>query len=606
MATKQSLCTPPRYSCLLLILIGGAINAHFACAQNFVPATSLSGNPNPPQAYDIINNNPNGNVGIGVFPTRPNPDEKLTVGGNVSLWPDALYPSSERKITAHDAFGLLGIYSKDFDQCQGAGIRLNGVNAQNAGMVDLFSTGTSTTGGQFPAFLFTTYEPCLPYRRMVITRNGLAGFGNDIDGLTLDPNDRLSVDNSLALISNNDAEDRYIRGHSTMKSLNIMVGSSPMDGAGIELFGSTNPGITSTPYTPSGITFTAMDYHPNTQNAVAYKFMHGHPGAGAFMSFCIDQMGNARFGPNVPASERVSVDGDLYLVPVNGGSYRNIVAHANNGGGLYIAANTNQLDGSRIQLTGGTYDGQLIFNAIGQNSNTRAFTFNTKNSGTGLSSDKVTIENDGHMHLSNDLDFGLLPSGIPAIIRGPNGNLHLYSHSNDGDGSGIHLLNSVTSFVSGYGAGATTTIYSFQKMNAGSYEPLMSIHNDGKVVIGDDNTIQRNGTYKLYVADGIMTPRINVALVNSGAWHDEVFDENYQLMSLKEIEKYTTTNKHLPDVPSAEEVVKYGVDLGNMTSVLLKKVEELTLYAIQQQKIIEAQAIDIAALKKKLAEMPGQ
>lgn len=567
-----------------------------------MPATSLSGNPNPPQAYDIVNDDPNGNVGIGIFPIRPNPDEKLTVGGNISLWPDALHPSSERKITTHDAFGLLGIYSKDFDPCQGAGIRLNAVNSINAGMVDLFSTGTSTTGGQLPAFLFTTYEPCLPYRRMVITRNGLTGFGNDIDGTTLDPGDRLSVDNSLALISNNDVADRYIRGRSTMKSLNIMVGSSPTDGAGIELFGSTNAGMSSAPYTPSGITFTAMDYHPNTQNAVAYKFMHGHPGAGAFMSFCIDQMGNARFGPNAPASERLSVDGDLYLVPVNGGSYRNIVAHANSGG-LYIAANTNQLDGSRIQLTGGTYDGQLIFNAIGQNSNTRAFTFNTKNSGTGVVSDKLSIENDGHVHLSNDLDFSLLPGGTPAVIRGPNGNLHLYSHSNDADGSGIHLLNGITSFVSGYGAGSTDTIYSFQKMNGGSYEPLMSIHNDGKVVIGDDNTILRNGAYKLYVDGGIMTPRINVALVNSGAWHDDVFEKDYRLAPLHELEKYTAANKHLPEVPSAEEVAKNGVDLGNMTSVLLKKVEELTLYAIQQQKTIEAQAADIAAMKKKLDEM---
>lgn len=80
---------------------------------------------------------------------------------------------------------------------------------------------------------------------------------------------------------------------------------------------------------------------------------------------------------------------------------------------------------------------------------------------------------------------------------------------------------------------------------------------------------------------------------NENQWADRVFEKNYQLMSLKEVAKYVEQNKHLPNVPSAEEVVKNGVAMDEMVAKLLEKVEELTLYTIQQQK-------DIDELKKKL------
>lgn len=68
---------------------------------------------------------------------------------------------------------------------------------------------------------------------------------------------------------------------------------------------------------------------------------------------------------------------------------------------------------------------------------------------------------------------------------------------------------------------------------------------------------------------------------------DYVFKEDYKLRSLQEVEEYVTTKSHLPEVPSAEEIQKNGLDLAEMNMVLLKKVEELTLYTIQQQKQID-------------------
>jgi hypothetical protein len=72
------------------------------------------------------------------------------------------------------------------------------------------------------------------------------------------------------------------------------------------------------------------------------------------------------------------------------------------------------------------------------------------------------------------------------------------------------------------------------------------------------------------------------------SWFDYVFDDDYSMMSLYELENYINKEKHLPDVPSATDVQANGFSLEEMDGILLKKVEELTLYTIQQQKEIDA------------------
>lgn len=73
-------------------------------------------------------------------------------------------------------------------------------------------------------------------------------------------------------------------------------------------------------------------------------------------------------------------------------------------------------------------------------------------------------------------------------------------------------------------------------------------------------------------------------------WPDYVFAPSYQLRSLGEVERFVKANKHLPEVPSAEQVSAQGVNLSEMNATLLKKVEELTLYLIEQDKQMKAQA----------------
>jgi len=80
---------------------------------------------------------------------------------------------------------------------------------------------------------------------------------------------------------------------------------------------------------------------------------------------------------------------------------------------------------------------------------------------------------------------------------------------------------------------------------------------------------------------------------------DYVFNKNYSLMPLGEVENYIKKNNHLPDVPSASEVKEKGLDLGEMDATLLKKVEEQTLYIIDLQKQLTEMQKEIELLKKK-------
>lgn len=70
-------------------------------------------------------------------------------------------------------------------------------------------------------------------------------------------------------------------------------------------------------------------------------------------------------------------------------------------------------------------------------------------------------------------------------------------------------------------------------------------------------------------------------------WYDHVFSSSYKLQSLSDVENYIKLNKHLPDIPSETEVKQNGFNMAAMDGLLLKKIEELTLYVIQQQKEIE-------------------
>jgi hypothetical protein len=120
-------------------------------------------------------------------------------------------------------------------------------------------------------------------------------------------------------------------------------------------------------------------------------------------------------------------------------------------------------------------------------------------------------------------------------------------------------------------------------------------HIKKKTIIG----IGENSNFPnaMLAVDGLVVAT-EVKIATQG-FPDYVFGEKYKLPTLPELEKYIEKNKHLPDVPSAAEVEKNGVALGEMNKILLQKVEELTLYMINLQKENEALKDRMTKLEQK-------
>jgi hypothetical protein len=108
-------------------------------------------------------------------------------------------------------------------------------------------------------------------------------------------------------------------------------------------------------------------------------------------------------------------------------------------------------------------------------------------------------------------------------------------------------------------------------------------YNSGVVSIG---TTTAPAGYKLAIGGKMVAEEVVIKL--QANWPDYVFEPGYKLPSLSEVEKFILTYKHLPGVPTASDVTRDGVNLGEMNAVLLKKIEELTLLLIDQQKQIDA------------------
>jgi uncharacterized protein YbgA (DUF1722 family) len=108
------------------------------------------------------------------------------------------------------------------------------------------------------------------------------------------------------------------------------------------------------------------------------------------------------------------------------------------------------------------------------------------------------------------------------------------------------------------------------------------------------------GDYKLAVEGTIGAREVKVTLDN---WSDFVFDSEYKLKDLEDVENYINDNKRLPDIPSESEVIANGVNLGEMNAKLLQKIEELTLYLIEQNKILKANQEEISNLKDEIKHL---
>jgi len=167
------------------------------------------------------------------------------------------------------------------------------------------------------------------------------------------------------------------------------------------------------------------------------------------------------------------------------------------------------------------------------------------------------------------------------------------------NGSGDVILETIPASIS-------TNIYTADGILAGDRTVSMNDNNlifntatNSKVYIGNQ-TPAIPGNFRLYVEGGLLSERVKVALRSTTDWADYVFADDYKLMSLPEVEAFIKTNKHLPKVDSSEALAKNGLDLGSMQAKQMEKIEELTLYLIEQNKAIQKQSKEIETLKAQL------
>ena len=197
-----------------------------------------------------------------------------------------------------------------------------------------------------------------------------------------------------------------------------------------------------------------------------------------------------------------------------------------------------------------------------------------------------TTSNDGRLHINNINTLTGSNATATRINVSHNGTQTTY-------GSLITAAGSGTGSVYGIRCTASSTNASANVYGIYSYTPVsdgFAMYSAGNAFVSSDLRIGTEvdpyaGQYKL-ILDGSMIAE-EVRIQNSNSWPDYVFADEYKLISLRELEISINKNHHLPGVPSAKEVESEGIAIGEMSKILMEKIEELTLYTIQQQKEID-------------------
>ncbi|TAG18638.1 MAG: hypothetical protein EAZ32_13180 [Cytophagia bacterium] len=283
--------------------------------------------------------------------------------------------------------------------------------------------------------------------------------------------------------------------------------------------------------------------------------------------------GSALF-KNTSGSNNVAL-GQEALYENLGGSYNfglgSFALYANTSGDNNIAIGGNSIN----KNTNGSYN-------IGIGNNTLTRITNTSSSNNiAIGQDALAFLVSGSNNTAIGYNAGFNNTGSSNVFIGHQ------SGYNGGQSNSLFISNNNTSNPLIRGDFSTGSLKINVKPQVGS------VTNLGSLAIGDfdASTSPQMATpvgYRLIVQDGILTEKLKVSLrTDAMNWADYVFDPSYKLMPLEEVEKFTKMNKHLPNVPSADEITKEGIDVAKVSKMFMEKIEELTLHIIELNKRIK-------------------
>jgi hypothetical protein len=285
--------------------------------------------------------------------------------------------------------------------------------------------------------------------------------------------------------------------------------------------------------------------------------------------------------------------------------------------GGYAGYNNNADNNSFIGINAGfanTIGNQNVFigSSSGNNnvsgSNNTCIGFNSNLSG-GSFSNSTAIGANTAVSASNTIVLGnaattITGQGLAAGVSGLRfANLNSSSGTTSVPGGKVLGVDGAGNVVLVQISGATTS-------STGTTAPVADAtwkNQDGYLYNNSTNGVVINGSglegNALIVKGGVLSKEMNVKVEGSESWPDYVFKPSYKRMSLDEVEKFININGHLPNVPSATEMVANGNNLGKTDVKLLEKVEELTLYLLEMKKASEAQNAEIQNLKKQVKSL---
>jgi hypothetical protein len=496
-----------------------------------------------------------GNMGIGTT----NPTEKLDVNGNLQLSGTIKYGNAGVRTEYRNNAGL-----------QGAGALSGFYEAYTPEnfpkdasswwhLIDSHHSNLSNNYAMQIAGSF--FDQKLYFRK---TNNNPAEAWKEF--VAVDATGRINLDNDVAGLKKPVTIGGYVYGGAIRFNANSAVANN----RNLELGNWDNSGVF---YPRMSVSSENGNVGIGTTTPETNSILHingGHGNTGTLLQ--------------LPASANANNTGDIFLKtwvsePLISWEGTGIGANINNVG---LKRFNNSMSSAYIRFVPNPTSGFILFSTIAGNGtkhdNVMAIVDDKVGIGTSTPTSKLDINGNGKF------DDGIVIRN-KTNIGAAGAKLDFTSYGDDSLGPQIR---SSLEFAQGSASRSSLILSSYW----GEYKNEL-ILKAGNVGIGTSDT----KGYKLAVAGDVIAERVVVKL--QANWPDYVFKTGYSLRPLSEVEAFVKTNNHLPDVPSEAEIKEKGIDMEQMNATLLKKVEELTLYLIEQQKEVKTLREEVKQLKDK-------